>query len=66
MYKREIGDSCRIMFEKTHIHIEEYVRLVQNNVDLEELYGASNNLERMEGRQWQEDERKVCRVCRTE
>lgn len=66
MYKREIGDSCCIMFEKKNLHIEEYVRLVQNNVDLEELYGASNNLERMEGRQWQEDERKVRRVCRTE
>lgn len=66
MYKRENRDFCCILLFEKNLHIEEYVRLVQNNVDLEELYGASNNLERMERRQWKKDERKVRRVCRTE
>lgn len=50
MYKRKIGDFCCNVVLKKHLHKEEYVRLVQNNVDFEELHGASNNLERMERR----------------
>ena len=47
------------------IKYEDIFRYVQNNFYIEEFHGTKDNMERMEGCEWKENEEQICRVCRT-